>query len=514
MTQRPQLFDLISDRMTHFLFWIRIALIVVVCLPSVLPAQEDSPEALRDLFTRTDAALEAAVLDELDVLAPRAYRGAVDALAEARSLEARGSDDRLVRIQLLGALDDLESARQTGETVRRMLNGALAARQGAQEAEADRNASDGWNRAEARLEAVIRDIERGETSAVQTEAEEIAGDYWTARRESLRSRILGEARRQIREAERMKGDRMVPTLLARAQQAISRAENALTQEDFDAARAEAMIAERAARQAQAMIQHSQAADGERYPREAVLLPYEDLLVDIAEWLGGDLNLSVGGTRSGAQFQRIIEEHDRDLIRRSDSLQSALDETRASLEEYLTESQTNLADAQNKIIELEKRLADLEGARTRAQDELEKKQEIARRVTVAQGEFEPDEALVLQDELGRVVIRVIGIQFASGKSLLNSSQEKLIGKVADAIQEFPKAKILVEGHTDSQGGDANNQRISERRANSVALELAEQLGVPASELTVVGHGEHRPIATNKTKAGRAQNRRIDVLLEFP
>ena len=98
--------------------------------------------------------------------------------------------------------------------------------------------------------------------------------------------------------------------------------------------------------------------------------------------------------------------------------------------------------------------------------------------------------------------------------MTASQIALIGKLARAIETFPNAKITVEGHTDSQGGEKNNQKISERRANTVAMELATKLGISASELTVAGYGESQPIASNKTKSGRAQNRRIDVLLEIP
>jgi len=68
------------------------------------------------------------------------------------------------------------------------------------------------------------------------------------------------------------------------------------------------------------------------------------------------------------------------------------------------------------------------------------------------------------------------------------------------------RVEIGGHTDSQGSDANNQALSERRANAVAKFMTDR-GVPGSALIVAGYGEAKPIGDNATRAGRAQNRRI-------
>ena len=69
-------------------------------------------------------------------------------------------------------------------------------------------------------------------------------------------------------------------------------------------------------------------------------------------------------------------------------------------------------------------------------------------------------------------------------------------------------MLIEGHTDSAGSAAGNQVLSLKRANAVADYLAEQ-GLMRSSMETVGLGEGSPIADNKTKAGRAQNRRVEI-----
>ena len=77
-----------------------------------------------------------------------------------------------------------------------------------------------------------------------------------------------------------------------------------------------------------------------------------------------------------------------------------------------------------------------------------------------------------------------------------------------MNEHSDYRVVLEGHTDSVGNDAYNQKLSEKRANAVAKALKD-LGVSASKITTVGYGETKPIADNKTKEGRAENRRVEA-----
>jgi outer membrane protein OmpA-like peptidoglycan-associated protein len=186
----------------------------------------------------------------------------------------------------------------------------------------------------------------------------------------------------------------------------------------------------------------------------------------------------------------------------------------SLETSLRESQTSLADAQNRIIQLEQRAKTLENQQSESKDALQKKTELTQTIAHAQEFFKPGEAIILQDERGRVIIRVYAINFAAGQSSVEKSQLKIIDKVAKAVQEFLGAKISVEGHTDSDGKDDVNQTLSEARALAVGSALADALKVRADTLTATGYGETKPIADNANKEGRARNRRIDVVLTLP
>jgi outer membrane protein OmpA-like peptidoglycan-associated protein len=87
----------------------------------------------------------------------------------------------------------------------------------------------------------------------------------------------------------------------------------------------------------------------------------------------------------------------------------------------------------------------------------------------------------------------------------------LNKVADVLYNDPNQRIRVVGHTDSQGSEAYNQGLSERRAQATANYLISQ-GVAASQVVVEGRGESEPRADNSTAAGRAQNRRVEIFLQ--
>lgn len=104
-----------------------------------------------------------------------------------------------------------------------------------------------------------------------------------------------------------------------------------------------------------------------------------------------------------------------------------------------------------------------------------------------------------------------INFAFDSSVLPASADEDIAKLTRVLQDNPPAKIIIEGHTDYTGTDEYNQKLSERRAASLSKRLVEN-GIPAERIQSSGKGEKQPIATNATKEGRAQNRRIEIELQ--
>jgi len=81
-----------------------------------------------------------------------------------------------------------------------------------------------------------------------------------------------------------------------------------------------------------------------------------------------------------------------------------------------------------------------------------------------------------------------------------------------MKKFPEVHVFLEGHTDNVFTAEYNQKLSEARAQSVRRYLIDKFGVSGSQMTAVGYGSRRPIASNKTKEGRQKNRRVEAVVK--
>jgi len=101
-----------------------------------------------------------------------------------------------------------------------------------------------------------------------------------------------------------------------------------------------------------------------------------------------------------------------------------------------------------------------------------------------------------------------VQFETGQAVLLPQSEQLLKEVAEAFTEHPEIEeVEVEGHTDSQGNDQSNMKLSEARANTVR-DFLIGLGISGSRLVPKAYGETKPVADNDTEEGRYKNRRVE------
>jgi len=119
-------------------------------------------------------------------------------------------------------------------------------------------------------------------------------------------------------------------------------------------------------------------------------------------------------------------------------------------------------------------------------------------------------LATRDSARGLIANMSDVLFRSGSyELLPAARERL-AKVSGIVLAYPSLHLAVEGHTDSVGGDEYNQNLSEHRAGSVRDYFVQQ-GIPAGAIEAKGFGKAEPIASNETSEGRAQNRRVELVL---
>ncbi len=110
----------------------------------------------------------------------------------------------------------------------------------------------------------------------------------------------------------------------------------------------------------------------------------------------------------------------------------------------------------------------------------------------------------------LIVNMSDVLFDTGKYTLKPNTQVSLAKVSGILQAYPGLKLQVEGYTDSVGGDDYNQKLSENRADAVRDFLVSQ-GVQPDNITSTGYGKAKPVADNNTAQGRAQNRRVQLVV---
>lgn len=199
--------------------------------------------------------------------------------------------------------------------------------------------------------------------------------------------------------------------------------------------------------------------------------------------------------------------------------------------YVAERKAQYAEVEGRTLEVQSKheaaqanaakAAAGELATTREQLQSREQELKAERDARSQAEARAKEALtklaaanataIKEEPRGTVITLQGNVLFASGKSELLPSAQQQLAQVADALKEQEDKSILVEGHTDSRGSESMNMELSRRRAEAVSSLLVSR-GLPAERVKAVGIGPARPIADNSTAEGRANNRRVEVIIQ--
>jgi outer membrane protein OmpA-like peptidoglycan-associated protein len=450
------------------------------------------------LFPEADRALGAARAASAESLAPQSFQRGMEAYRAAEEDLARGRNMERIRSALATATAAFTQAAQAAEIANITLAALIKTRADASNANAATFAAPLWTEATELFDAAASRLESGDIRGARGRADQAEALYRDAELTAIKAQYLSQTRALLAEAEQARVPRLAPNTYAKAQALLAQAELELSNNryDTDLPRSLAQQANYEARHAIYLARVIETMRDENRSLEDIILSYEEPLTQISAAADKVAQLDRGAAPVADELVAYIE----GLRERGDQVE--LD---------LGESRMRIAELEEEIRDLDERLGGVSQERVALVQRLEAEARIREQFTTIETMFSRDDARVSR-EGNSLIIRLVGLTFASGQADVDPRYRDLLDKLRQAAEVFPRSQIVIEGHTDSYGSDEANLALSRRRAEAVSAFMSGEIGVPAVRLSAVGYGETQPIANNDTPQGRERNRRIDVLIE--
>jgi outer membrane protein OmpA-like peptidoglycan-associated protein len=434
--------------------------------------QVDSVAALQTRLERANA-------EGLDVLAPRGTTEARDLLEKAVARSQAGDLEAAQKLADQG-LERIERATADSQKTSEALRVVLASRERAVAAAAPDLLPERFQALEADLRRAARQVEAGDVASAKKAEPALVDAYSSLELDALKTDATDLARTAISEAREAEADEYAPETFARAKKELDIAEGILETDRSQVGRAN-VHARRAAdfaTQSRYVSELAQEFERRDFDHEQIVLWYQEQVEELMEPLEEEVAFTAPNHEVIAAARgRVASE----VAARKDV------EARLAVAE---ESITALAVASS----------------ASAEAQLEQ----AARYERVQAMFTENEAVVFRRGED-VLLETYGFSFPVGQSEILSENFALLQKISRAIAEFDNPEVVVSGHTDSTGSTELNQVLSEERAKKVGEFLVTVAGLEPDRVVTRGFGESRPVATNKTEAGRARNRRIEILI---
>jgi outer membrane protein OmpA-like peptidoglycan-associated protein len=193
----------------------------------------------------------------------------------------------------------------------------------------------------------------------------------------------------------------------------------------------------------------------------------------------------------AQEAALAAEHARAAQAEADAQRARAEAERARAEAERTRAEAAAAEAQARAAAANKSASDANAVREKLRSQL-------------------NSVLATSESARGLIVNMSDVLFDTGKYTLKTETQISLAKVSGILQAYPGLKLQVEGYTDSVGGDEYNQKLSENRSDAVRNFLLTQ-GVQEANITAMGYGKAKPVADNATAQGRAQNRRVQLVV---
>lgn len=419
---------------------------------------EDSADVSTEIG-KLQQKVTAAQTEQQNVLAPDEFKKAEHYLNEANHDREKGESNKEILSSVEKGNAWLAKANELANDRKENFKEVLATRTKAIEAHAPDSAKTEFERADKRL-ATYTDA-NGSISLSLKDKQELLAFYTDAQIASLKNRHLGAAKSNLNQAEKEGAKKAVPDTYKEVQQNIQNAEVFIESNYYKAAEVAQMGKTAEDSSTRLLNLTREARTNENKTPEQIALEKEAAAQAAAAQIAASQAAAAAAGQAAAASQ---------------------------------------ADAANASSQLSQEARQVEAYKLNEQ-----------RQAAVRAMFNPEEADVLRTG-GNTVIRLKGLQYATGKSQLSANDYKLLAKAKDAIRTMGVTSVIVEGHTDSIGGSAKNQTISEARADAVKKYFQSTDALKNITIDSNGVGDQKPLTSNRTKLGRAQNRRVDLILK--
>ncbi len=483
--------------------WALPALFALLSL--TLPAQAGMTSMREPLFKTADEARARARDADAELLAPVGFAEAEDNYGRADATFKRAGSVEAIRRYLTRAEAKYNKAADAARIAASALDAAIAARQDALAADAPRFAADDWSAGEKNFSEATRRLERGSIRYSQRYAEKAQTAYRAAELIAIKANYLDETRDYIRMAEKLKAPRYAPLSLNNARLLLESAETALNNDryDTDKPRSLAADAKHNALHAIYVAKLEARIRARETTLEKVLLEWEASINRLGDALDTPVYFDYGEADA---IDTLLTAMERVKLRESTLARQLEDrETELAALTAQTRKMQELLGGGNQTIE------ELEVLIAQQKRHMEQQARHRERFARVESLFDANQATVLRQG-DTVIIRMIGLNFDSGAARLKPEHKALLAVLEQAISEFPESRVVVEGHTDAFGSDADNLKLSQARADAVLQHLLARVPISPADLDAMGYGESRPVANNETAEGRKRNRRIDVVIK--
>ena len=474
----------------------KVALLGILLLASGSGLAQD--ELRNTFFKDADAAKAAAEAVNAKLFAPKSFQSGMKEYNDAEDLLERGRNIDYVRSNASDAAKYFKTAAEAAEFAQTALAQAIKSRQDGANAGAPKRSPELWSSAQQKFVRAVQLLERGDLKNAKRRENEAINLYREAELAAIKEQYLSETRRLLSDADRARVGRYAPLTLGKAKRLLAEAERELNENRYDTDRPRSL-----AKQANYEAKHAlylseivrQVRDKD-LTAEQLVLNWEQPMRAISGVADIVPNMQEGP-------DQLVTE----LIAYFESQGNALQ----ALQQEDAENEVRMADMDEEMRALDERLGGATAERAALVQRLEAQARVKEQFEQVEKMFSSYEARVFR-EADTIILRLVGLNFDSGASQIKPENFDLLAKVEKAIDVFPRSELIINGHTDSHGSDDQNQKLSQERAESVQQYMINAMRIPTYRLIASGYGETRPVSSNETEAGRARNRRIDVVIK--